>query len=164
MQTSVIVMLVAGGLIIFGLSVYAGSLLMKLHRQNQHQKLAMDQAISARNDKIIESVNVIAFAAQQKQCDLAEAAIRLYMIMDHLQGDRRVEFPQRYPALYELYDEVKDLDRGDTRKALPKKERMKQDLVRMKAEARLAAAIQVELGEILTFTGFKPEDAPILAS
>ncbi|WWE60333.1 DUF2489 domain-containing protein [Parasalinivibrio latis] len=157
-------MLVAGGLIIFGLSVYAGSLLMKLRRQNQLQKQAMDDAISARNDKIIESVNVIAFAAQQKQCDLAEAAIRLYMIMDHLQGERRIEFPQRYPALYELYDEVKDLDRGESRKTLPKKERMQQDLKRMKAEARLAEAIQVELGEILAFTGFRPEDAHILAS
>jgi len=142
-----------GGLIILGLSIYAGVLLAKLKRQNILQAQQKEAAIAKRNDKIVESVDVIAFAALNDQCDLSEAAIRLYMIMDHLQGDKRVEFDSRYPALFELYEAVKDTPRGEARSALKKKERMKFDLERAKHEARLEQAIKAELAEILAFTG-----------
>ncbi|WP_198533011.1 DUF2489 domain-containing protein [Salinivibrio kushneri] len=142
-----------GALIILALSVYAGVLLAKLKRQTKWQAEMKEAAINQRNDKIIESVDVIAFAALQDQCDLSEAAIRLYMIMDHLQGDKRVEFDSRYPALFELYEAVKDTPRGEAIKGLKKNERMRLDLDRAKHEARLEEAIKVELSDILAFTG-----------
>ena len=73
------------GLVILSLSIYAGFLLAQLARQNKAQVAAQAKAIQQRNEKIIESVDVISLAALQQQCDLSEAAIRLYMIMDHLQ-------------------------------------------------------------------------------
>jgi hypothetical protein len=142
-----------GALIILALSVYAGTLLARLKRQTALQAEMEEAAIKKRNDKIIESVDVIAFAALKDQCDLSEAAIRLYMIMDHLQGEKRVEFDSRYPALFELYEAVKDTPRGDARKTLKKNERMRLDFDRANHEARLEQAIKAELAEILAFTG-----------
>ncbi|WP_281545931.1 DUF2489 domain-containing protein [Grimontia sp. SpTr1] len=164
LETLPIGVVVLGGAIILGLAVYAGWLLSKLRHQTKMQEKAMNAAIKQRNEKIIESVDVIAMATLQEQCDLSEAAIRLYMIMDHLQGEKRVEFPERFPALYELYDVVKDMPRGDARKKIEKRERMRHDMERMKAEARLQQAIHTELEEILAFTGAKMTPVRTLAS
>ncbi|SIO24004.1 DUF2489 domain-containing protein [Salinivibrio sp. ES.052] len=153
MQDGIWILAGLGALIILALSVYAGILLAKLKRQSTLQAQQKEAAITKRNDKIVESVDVIAFAALKDQCDLSEAAIRLYMIMDHLQGEQRVEFDSRYPALFELYEAVKDTPRGDARKTLKKKERMRLDLERAKHEARLEEAIKAEFAEILAFTG-----------
>lgn len=150
--------------IVVALSGYAGWLFWKLHlqklAQRQHEKNAAEQ----RNHKIIESVDVIALAALQGQCDLSEAAIRLYMIMDHLQGEKRVNFAVAYPALFDLFETVKDMPRGEARKKILKKERMKFDFERLKAEARLQHAIYAELEEILHFTGAKPLPERTLSS
>ncbi len=146
---------IVGGVIIFALAIYAGWLLAKLNHQTRQRKAFMEKAIQERNLKIIESIDVIAFAALEQQCDLSEAAIRLYMIMNALQGDKEVDFSRRYPALFELYDLIKDMPRGDERKQIEKKERMQLDLVRVKAEARLVEAINIELKNILLFTGAK---------
>lgn len=153
MQDGIWILAGLGALIILALSVYAGILLARLKRQTALQAEMEEAAIKKRNDKIIESVDVIAFAALKDQCDLSEAAIRLYMIMDHLQGEKRVEFDSRYPALFELYEAVKDTPRGDARKTLKKNERMRLDFDRAKHEARLEQAIKAELAEILAFTG-----------
>ncbi|NUY57059.1 coproporphyrinogen III oxidase [Salinivibrio sp. MA351] len=153
MQDGIWILAGLGALIILALSVYAGTLLARLKRQTALQAEMEEAAIKKRNDKIIESVDVIAFAALKDQCDLSEAAIRLYMIMDHLQGEKRVEFDSRYPALFELYEAVKDTPRGDARKTLKKNERMRLDFDRAKHEARLEQAIKAELAEILAFTG-----------
>nr|WP_255555703.1 DUF2489 domain-containing protein [Enterovibrio paralichthyis] len=164
METLPIGVLALGGAIILGLAGYAGWLLAKLRQQTKMQEKAMNEAIKQRNLKIIESVDVIAMATLQEQCDLSEAAIRLYMIMDHLQGDKRVDFPTRFPALYELYDVVKDMPRGDARKQIEKRDRMRFDMERMKAESRLQQAIHTELEEILAFTGAKMTPVRTLAS
>ena len=61
----------------------------------------------------------------------------------------------RFPALFALYDTVKDMPRGDARSQLAKKERMRLDYVRVQAEAQWAEQIEQELQNILTFTGAK---------
>ncbi|OEE71171.1 coproporphyrinogen III oxidase [Enterovibrio norvegicus FF-33] len=164
LETLPLGVLALGGAIILGLAIYAGWLLAKLRHQTKLQAAQMDAATKKRNLKIIESVDVIAMATLQEQCDFSEAAIRLFMIMDHLQGEKRVDYPTRYPALYELYDVVKDMPRGDARKAIDKKERMRDNMVRMKTEARLQQAIHTELEEILAFTGAKMTPIRTLAS
>ena len=156
--------IVCAGLIVFSLAVYAGWLLIKLHHQTKLQKRAKQDALDLRNLKIIESVDVIAMAALQEQCDFSEAAIRLYMIMTHLQGNKSVDFPERFPALYELYDLVKDMPRSEKRKCIQKKERMRFDMLRLKAQARLQTAIEFELESILVFTGAKMEKIQALRS
>ncbi|KHD24164.1 coproporphyrinogen III oxidase [Vibrio caribbeanicus] len=142
---NVTLLAIAGGAIILGLASYAGYLLLQLKKQKelqlQHQKLAIEK----RNANIFESVHVLCLAGIQGQCDLSEISIRLYNIMDYVQGDDRVDFDAEYPATSELFHIVKDMARGEERQNLVKKERMKQNLERHKAETRLQEAIIEEL-------------------
>lgn len=134
-----------GGAIIVALASYAAYLLWQVKKQQtlqlQHQQLVIEK----RNANIFDSVNILCMAGIQGQCDLSEISIRVYCIMDYVQGEQRVNFEQEYPAISELYHLVKDMARGDARQQLPKQERMKQNLERTKAESRLQDAIIEEL-------------------
>lgn len=144
------------GLIIAMLASYAAYLWLKVYQQHKrHQAFLLRaeqqqvEGIKQRNANIMESVMIIAEAGKQDQCDMSEITIRLYKLMEVLQGDQHVDFAAQYPAMYALYDVVKDMPRGDARKSLAKKERMTLDLQRMKTEARLLDAIKAELEHIL---------------
>ncbi|MEF1288979.1 DUF2489 domain-containing protein [Vibrio sp. M260118] len=145
---NVTLLAIAGGVIILGLASYAGYLLLQVKKQKelqlQHQKLAIEK----RNANIFESVNTLCLAGIQEQCDLSEISIRLYNIMDYVQGEERVDFDQEFPATSELFHIVKDMARGEERQNLPKQERMKQNLARHKAESRLQKSIVEELKKL----------------
>ncbi|MGF1722654.1 DUF2489 domain-containing protein [Vibrio kyushuensis] len=134
-----------GSLIIAGLACYAGYLLLQVKKQKDLQQQQQKLAIDKRNANIYENVNALCLAGIQGQCDLSEISIRVYNIMDYVQGDNRIDFDQHYPALSELYHVVKDMARADDRQALAKKEKMEQNLLRHKAEVKLADAIVEEL-------------------
>lgn len=141
---------VAGSIIIFCLAAYAGYLLLQLKKQKALQQQHRTLAIQKRNANIFESVETLCLAGIQGQCDLSEISIRVYCIMDYVQGDERVDFDQTYPAISELYHTVKEMARGEERQKLVKKERMQQNLIRQKAEARLSDAIVEELKVLKT--------------
>ncbi|CAH0527315.1 DUF2489 domain-containing protein [Vibrio hippocampi] len=147
-MSTMMLLAIVGGVIIAGLASYAGYLLLQLKKQQQlqqkHQKLAIDK----RNANIFESVDTICLATIQGQCDLSEAAIRLYNIMDYVQGESRIDFDQAYPALSELFHVVKEMPRGDARQSMNKKDRMRDNLTRHKAEGRLEAAIIEEVKQL----------------
>ncbi|EJG1205274.1 DUF2489 domain-containing protein [Vibrio parahaemolyticus] len=142
---NVTLLAIAGAVIIIALASYAGYLLLQLKKQKElqlkHQKLAIDK----RNANIFENVHTLCQAGIQGQCDLSEISIRVYCIMDYVQGENRVNFDEVYPAISELYHIVKDMARGEDRQLLAKKERMQQNLTRQKAESRLTDAIIEEL-------------------
>ncbi|EIA3183930.1 TPA: DUF2489 domain-containing protein [Vibrio parahaemolyticus] len=142
---NVTLLAIAGAVIIIALASYAGYLLLQLKKQKElqlkHQKLAIDK----RNANIFENVYTLCQAGIQGQCDLSEISIRVYCIMDYVQGENRVNFDEVYPAISELYHIVKDMARGEDRQQLAKKERMQQNLTRQKAESRLTDAIIEEL-------------------
>ncbi|HCG8161375.1 TPA: DUF2489 domain-containing protein [Vibrio parahaemolyticus] len=142
---NVTLLAIAGAVIIIALASYAGYLLLQLKKQKElqlkHQKLAIDK----RNANIFENVHTLCQAGIQGQCDLSEISIRVYCIMDYVQGENRVNFDEVYPAISELYHIVKDMARGEDRQQLAKKERMQQNLTRQKAESRLTDAIIDEL-------------------
>ena len=142
---NVTLLAIAGAVIIIALASYAGYLLLQLKKQKElqlkHQKLAIDK----RNANIFENVHTLCQAGIQGQCDLSEISIRVYNIMDYVQGEDRVDFDKTYPAISELYHIVKDMARGEERQQLAKKERMQQNLTRHKAESRLTDAIIEEL-------------------
>ncbi|CAH1566962.1 DUF2489 domain-containing protein [Vibrio rotiferianus] len=142
---NVTLLAIAGAVIIIALASYAGYLLLQLKKQKElqlkHQKLAIDK----RNANIFENVHTLCQAGIQGQCDLSEISIRVYNIMDYVQGEDRVDFDTTYPAISELYHVVKDMARGEDRQQLAKKERMQQNLTRHKAEQRLTDAIIEEL-------------------
>ncbi|MGR5377739.1 DUF2489 domain-containing protein [Vibrio harveyi] len=142
---NVTLLAIAGAVIIIALASYAGYLLLQLKKQKElqlkHQKLAIDK----RNANIFENVHTLCQAGIQGQCDLSEISIRVYNIMDYVQGEDRIDFDATYPAISELYHTVKDMARGEERQQLAKKERMQQNLMRHKAEQRLTDAIIEEL-------------------
>lgn len=142
---NVTLLAIAGAVIIIALASYAGYLLLQLKKQKElqlkHKKLAIDK----RNANIFENVHTLCQAGIQGQCDLSEISIRVYNIMDYVQGEDRVDFDRTYPAISELYHVVKDMARGEDRQNLAKKERMQQNLDRHKAEQRLTDAIIEEL-------------------
>ncbi|MDN3679575.1 DUF2489 domain-containing protein [Vibrio tapetis subsp. quintayensis] len=134
-----------GGLIIIGLGSYAGYLLLQVKKQKELQQQHQAIAIAKRNANIFENVDALCAAGIQGQCDLSEISIRVCGILDYVQGDEKVDVAVDYPALNELHTIVKDMERGDARQALAKQDRMKQNLLRTKAEARLSDTIVVEL-------------------
>ncbi len=142
---NVTLLAIAGAVIIIALASYAGYLLLQLKKQKElqlkHQKLAIEK----RNANIFENVHTLCQAGIQGQCDLSEISIRVYCIMDYVQGEDRVDFDKTYPAISELYHIVKDMARGEDRQQLAKKERMRQNLTRQKAESRLTETIIEEL-------------------
>ncbi|MDC0611202.1 DUF2489 domain-containing protein [Vibrio sp.] len=142
---NVTVLAVIGAIIIVALASYAAYLLLKLKKQKQLQAQQMKLAIQKRNANIFENVETLCNVGIQGQCDLSEISIRVYCIMDYVQGEERVDFDKTYPAISELYHVVKDMPRGEERQALEKKERMQQNMQRMKAESRLSDSIVSEL-------------------
>lgn len=144
----VTIAIIIGVLIILGLASYAIHLLRQVSQQKQLEKQAMNIAIAKRNANIFDSVDTLCLAGIQGQCDLSEVSIRVYCILDYIQGEDRIDVEKEYPSLFELYDIVKDMARGDARQELAKKERMKQTLERQKAEARLNDAMIDELKKL----------------
>ncbi|OLQ92459.1 coproporphyrinogen III oxidase [Vibrio panuliri] len=142
---NVTLLAIAGGVIILGLASYAGYLLLQLKKQKELQLRHQQLAIEKRNANIFENVHTLCLAGIQGQCDLSEISIRVYCIMDYVQGDERLDFDKEFPATSELYHVVKDMARGEDRQALSKKKRMQQNLARHKAESRLQDAIVEEL-------------------
>lgn len=139
---------IVGGAIIVGLAAYAGYLLLQLKKQRELQEKHQALAIEKRNSNIFENVTTLCKVGIQGQCDLSEISIRVYCIMDYVQGEQRIDFDQEYPAISELYHIVKDMPRGEERQEMDKKVRMEQNLVRMKAESRLTDAIMAELEQL----------------
>ncbi|GGB43599.1 hypothetical protein GCM10011502_16150 [Oceanisphaera marina] len=130
-----------GGLIIVGLAVYAGKLLAQLKVQNQQQQRAVNQ----RNLRILESINTIAMAMREDQCNLSEGAIRLTNLLNALQFAQPQNFAADYPGLYGLYDKVKDMPTHDARKQYKRNEIMRMDLQRAGFEQELEAQIKTEV-------------------
>ncbi|MDD9156075.1 DUF2489 domain-containing protein [Aliivibrio sp. S4TY2] len=147
-MSTVTLLALLGGAIILALAGYAGSLLMKLKKQKELQEQHRKLAIQKRNANIFENVVLLCQAGMQEQCDHSELAIRLYCIMDYLQEDDRIDVEKDYPTLSELYHVVKDMPRGDARQELAKQDRMKDNLIRTKAEARLQDAIKEEIQQL----------------
>lgn len=144
-MSNVTLLAILGGVVIIALASYAGYLLLQLKKQKQLQHKHQQLAIEKRNANIFENVTTLCMVGIQGQCDLSEISIRVYCIMDYVQGEQRIDFAADYPAITELYHVVKDMPRGEARQALDKKERMAQNLLRMKAETRLSDAIVSEL-------------------
>ena len=146
---NVTLLAIAGGVIISRLGLrYAGYLLLQVKKQTELQKQHQALAIEKRNANIYDNVNTLCLAGIQGQCDLSEVSIRVYNIMDFVQGDERIDFDAEYPATSELYHVVKDMARGEDRQKLPKRERMQQNLTRQKAESRLNESIIEELKQL----------------
>lgn len=145
--------------IIIGLAFYAGILIKKIKMQKAYQQkmLAEQQKQQVlkqqqRNDKICESIRIIARATAQKQCNVSEAAIRLTVLLETLLLKQPIDVITSYPALSEMFDKVKDMPTHEQRKKTPLKEIKILDKKRERLESQLEAQIMIEAQQLANFS------------
>jgi len=145
--------LLLGIIIVLALAFYAGKLLKQVAQQKEQQQqaqLAQQQALNQHDKKVFDSVLLITRAMQQEQCEFDEGCWRLSVLLSSLKTVTGL--PAQFPAIFGLYDEIKDFAILDARKALEKKERMREDYKRMTALAQMHEGVVADLDTLYQFT------------
>ena len=75
----------------------------------------------------------------EDRCEISEGVVRIGRLFEILSLSERVA--PDYPSLFKHFELIKNHPIMDARQALPKQERMKLDLIRMKSEAALEQGI-----------------------
>ena len=134
------VLLLVAVCIIVGMIGYATYLLLAL----QKQKKALQQARRNRINRIKESIEIIAKAMLNGDCNLSEGVLRLKMLLEPVGMSIK-----SHVTMLQLYEVVETMPTHEARKALKKNERMRLDLQRESAEAALEKNIKLELHQLL---------------
>ena len=134
------VLLLVAVCIIVGMIGYATYLLLAL----QKQKKALQQARRTRINRINESIEIIAKAMLNGDCNLSEGVLRLKMLLEPVGMSIK-----NHVTMLQLYEVVETMPTHEARKALKKNERMRLDLQRESAEAALEKNIKLELHQLL---------------
>ena len=134
------VLLLVAVCIIVGMIGYATYLLLAL----QKQKKALQQARRNRINRIKESIEIIAKAMLNGDCNLSEGVWRLKMLLEPVGMSIK-----NHVTMLQLYEVVETMPTHEARKALKKNERMRLDLQRESAEAALEKNIKLELHQLL---------------
>ncbi len=145
--------LVVGVAIIIALAFYAGMLLQRLSKQKKLQQqalIAKQRSLNNHDKKVFDSILLITRAMQQEQCEFDEGCWRLSVLLSSLKTV--TELPAMFPAIFALYDEIKDLAILDARKALTKKERMREDYKRMTALTKMHDSVVTDLDSLHRYT------------
>lgn len=134
------VLLLVAVCIIVGMIGYATYLLLAL----QKQKKALQQARQNRINRIKESIEIIAKAMLNDDCNLSEGVLRLKMLLEPVGMSIK-----NHVTMLQLYEVVETMPTHEARNALKKNERMRLDLQRESAEAALEKNIKLELHQLL---------------
>ena len=134
------VLLLVAVCIIVGMIGYATYLLLAL----QKQKKALQQARRNRINRIKESIEIIATAMLNGDCNLSEGVLRLKMLLEPVGMSIK-----NHVTMLQLYEVVETMPTHEARNALKKNERMRLDLQRESAEAALEKNIKLELHQLL---------------
>lgn len=133
------ILMISAALLILSMAVYAAYLWNKVYRQTQQIKTAQNE----RRRKLDESMDLIAMAVEQGQCNLSEGVLRLKSLAEAAELDFSI-----YPNMNKLYETVADMPILEARKQLKRNERMKLDLIRESCEAELEQDIVREAGQL----------------
>lgn len=153
MAISWIIVIIAGIFIVAGLSFYAGKLLWQLNIQKQKiaaKQVEQQKARQQRNEKLADSINLIARAMKEKQCEYSEGCLRVWVLISQYKFDTDIVLPDVYPGVYQMYEEVKNMPTHDSRKKYSKKEIFKMDTQRWRAEERLEQSILLDCEKLAT--------------
>jgi len=137
-----------GAIIIVALGIYAGKLLFTLKQQKLRQQRARDKRIGL----IVQSIQTIAFAMQQQQCNYSEGAIRICNLLKALPIANIPDYSLIYPKLHNLFDKIKDYPTHEDRNTLSKQELRKQDRQREQFESEAESGIQEEIIRLRVFS------------
>lgn len=139
MSTAIVIL---GFIIIVALSSYATYLLLKLQRQKKRQQAALverEAVANAKRAQVLDDIRYIATAMIEDRCEISEGVVRIGRLFEILSLSERLA--PEFPALFQHFELIKDHPIMEARQALPKQERMKLDLIRMKSEAALEQGI-----------------------
>jgi len=157
MATEWIIALVIGALIIAGLSFYAGKLIWQVKAQNEliAKKRAEHEAEQKkkrqeRNAKLADSINIIAKAMNQKQCEYSEGCLRIWVLISQYSFEKVINLEETYPGIHQMYEVVKDMPTHDARKKYSKKEIFKMDTERWRAEERFEKDILKDCEKLIS--------------
>ena len=91
MDTSVLIAIIVGAVIIAGLAFYAGTLLWRVQQQRLAQQQQAAQLQQQKAEKALylrDSIILICKAMREEQCELSEGSLRLWVLLDHLVPER----------------------------------------------------------------------------
>lgn len=148
-------LLIFAVIIVSSLAFYAGKLLKQLSLQKEQQKqaaLVKQKALNKHDKKVFDSVLLITRAMQEEQCEFDEGCWRLSVLLSSLKTIDSAQVEEKFSAIFALYNEISSFAILDSRKKLAKKERMQQDLKRMKAEANMHDAVLADLKVLHHYT------------
>ncbi|NRA71796.1 MAG: DUF2489 domain-containing protein [Gammaproteobacteria bacterium] len=148
------ILLIIAALIVISLAVYAGNLLSQVATQKKAQTaqlIAQEQLVTNRNEKIAESIRLIAKAIVEQQCEISEGVIRIARLLEtfHHIGDRH--FPAAYPNLHDLDQRLSQFPTHQGYKDLKRQQRMRFDVQRAQWEDELKQPITQECESLLNF-------------
>lgn len=151
---------ILASVIIFILAAYAAFLMFKLRAQNRTQQLIIEQQQQkqlARDIKTIESIALISKAVSEQQCEISEGCWRLSVLMDSMPEHKEL-MNSKFPAIFNLYNEISHMPILEARKALSKKQRLQLDLERMGIEQELEPKVLADIKLLVTYsTSIKDE-------
>lgn len=148
--------IILGLAIIVALAIYATVLLRKVSKQQRQAAKVKAEKLAeaeARREQILGDIRYIAQAMLEDRCELSEGVVRIARLFDILSLTERVAGD--YPKLFSHFEVIKDHPIMEARQALPKQERMKLDLQRMKSESEHEDAILAE-AKLLAEFSLKP--------
>jgi hypothetical protein len=127
--------------IVFVLATYLGFLLNKIRIQksiNQANQQQLEKLKQDRENSVKESLEIIAKAVIQKQCEISEGCIRIKKLMDSIDMYQGFD---GHEVFDKMYDEIKDFAILEERKKLTKQEKFTQDNQRFAIEKRYETQI-----------------------
>ncbi|SFD22925.1 DUF2489 domain-containing protein [Pseudoalteromonas denitrificans] len=152
MSTFWLIAFIFGALFIAGLAFYAGTLLRQVKQQkdqilahNTKRQIQQEQ----KNTKLADSINLIAKAMKEKQCEYSEGCLRVWVLLSQYVFESENNIELEYPGILKMYDVVKEMPTHAARKKYSKKEIYKMDSARWKAEKDLEDEIQKDLDKIV---------------
>ena len=135
--------LLLGALVVIALAVYAWNLWQGVWRRDSESVV---RKASAHEDQV-NSVRVLAKSLLDGDLNLSEGAIRLKVLLDHLQPDGSGQ--RDYPDVYALHDAIAHMPRGAARKACSRAELRAMDNERERLEAQYREQVLLQAGGLL---------------
>lgn len=135
-------LLLAGGLIIGGLGLYAWQLWRQVWRREAHNR----EQLQARNHRLQEDLRILAGSLLDEQLPLIEGCIRIKVLLDNYQGKQRSSLPDGIFSL--IYDATAHIPTHQAWKDLPREQRLAFEQLMMQLEETHRTAIEQAAREL----------------
>lgn len=122
------------GLVTLFLGVYLGVLISRLKAQKRKQENSeqkVQEILVERDTHLRESIITISRAAVQNQCELSEACIRVKKLLENYPD---IALQSEFEIISRMFNELREFDYLEARKAISKQERFNQDKKRFMVE------------------------------